>query len=191
MSCCKHFSADFFHKRGKENCLFAWYFCGSYTTTRENGELRQYSKSGEVEHRYTTTRENGELRQLRYTQHISPCYTTTRENAELRLNRKPVWHSAGYTTTRENGELRPMGASPRPRLCYTTTRENGEQRQCLCQKYSVMISPHIISAFTVFVNPQTERNVFNKNSPWKWMLPSLEFPWQDFIRMTAEMQFAF
>ena len=22
------------------------------------------------------------------------------------------------------------------------------------------------------------------------MLPSLEFPWQDFIRMTAEMQFA-
>ena len=68
---------------------------------------------------------------------------------------------------------------------------NGELRQCLCPKYSVMISPHIISAFTVFVNPQMERNVFNKNSPWKWMLPSLEFPWQALIRMTAEMQFAF
>ena len=68
---------------------------------------------------------------------------------------------------------------------------NGELRQCLCPKYSVMISPHIISAFTVFVNPQMERNVFNKNSPWKWMLPSFEFPWQALIRMTAEMQFAF
>ena len=65
---------------------------------------------------------------------------------------------------------------------------NGELRQCLSPKYFVRISPHIISAFTVFVNPQMERNVFNKNSPWKWMLPSLEFPWQDFIRMTAEMQ---
>ena len=68
---------------------------------------------------------------------------------------------------------------------------NGELRQCLSPQYSVMISPHIISVFTVFVNPQTERNVFNKNSAWKWMLPSLEFPWQDVIRMTAEMQFAF
>ena len=65
---------------------------------------------------------------------------------------------------------------------------NGELRQCLSPQYSMMIPPHIISAFTVFVNPQTERNVFNKNSDWKWMLPSLEFPWQDFIRMTAEMQ---
>ena len=39
-------------------------------------------------------------------------------------------------------------------------------------------------------SPNGEKR-FNKNSPWKWMLPSLEFPWQDFIRMTAEMQFAF
>ena len=65
---------------------------------------------------------------------------------------------------------------------------NGELRQCFSPQYSVMISPHIISVFTVFVNPQTERNVFNKNSLWKWMLPSLEFPWQALIRMTAEMQ---
>ena len=38
-------------------------------------------------------------------------------------------------------------------FCYTITRENGELRQCLCPQYSVMISPHIISAFTVCVNP--------------------------------------
>ena len=119
------FLPTFSIKGVRGNCLFAWYFCGGYTTTRENRELRR--------------------------------------------------------------ALFPLLWAKR----YPTTRENGELRQCLCPKYSVMISPHIISAFTVFVNPQVERNVFNKNSPWKWMLPSLEFPWQDFIRMTAEMQFAF
>ena len=42
---------------------------------------------------------------------------------------------------------------------------NGELRQCLSPQYSVMIPPHIISAFTVFVNPQTERNVLTKIVP--------------------------
>ena len=50
-----------------------------------------------------------------------------------------------------------------------------------------ILYPHFLLASI----PQMERNVFNKNSPWKWMLPSLEFPWQALIRMTAEMQFAF
>ena len=117
-----------------------------------------------------------------------------RENGELRHGcRRDHWNHR-YTTTREkreNGEIRLIRRVTSAVEGYTTTRENGEQRQCLCPKYSVMISPHIISAFTVFVNPQMERNVFNKNSPWKWMLPSLEFPWQALIRMTDETQFAF
>ncbi len=165
MSCCKRFSADFFHKRGRENSLFAWYFCGRYTTARENGELRLAFTQGVFWFRYTTTRENGELR-LHDVIWIFPCgYTTTRENGELRrvVNGQQV--VLGYTTTRENGELRLLHHQPVVVIRYTTTRENGEQRQCLCPKYSVMISPHIISAFTVFVNPQMERNVFNKNSP--------------------------
>lgn len=91
---------------------------------------------------------------------------------------------------------RKWGATTVDKLTHTLKKlyhyeRKWELRQCLCPKYSVMISPPIISAFTVFVNPQMERNVFNKNSPWKWMLPSLEFPWQALIRMTAEMQFAF
>ncbi len=96
-----------------------------------------------------------------------------------------------YTTTRENGELRRDYRLKSLVFRYTTTRENGKQRQCLSPKYSVRISPHIISAFSACVNPPSGEKRFNKNSPWKWMLPSLEFPWQDFIWMTAEMQFAF
>ena len=150
MSCCKHFSADFFHKRGRENSLFAWYFCGRYTTTGENGELRlKMSISGFIAS-YTTTRENGELR------HSSRI---ARSAAQL-YHYERKWGTGNYDNV----------SAP---------------------QYSVRISPHIISAFTVFVNPQMERNVFNKNSPWKWMLPSLEFPWQALIRLTAEMQFAF
>ena len=153
MSCCKRFSADFFYKRGRENCLFAWYFCGGYTTARENGELRRNPGIIGDEASYTTTRENGELRQHGIWKSANHRYTTTRENGELRRFAMPWSATLGYTTTRKNGELRRKRRFRRCALIYTTTRENGEQRQCLCPKYSVMISPHIISAFSACVNP--------------------------------------
>ena len=153
MSCCKRFSADFFHERGRENSLFTWYFCGGYTTTRENGELRPTVPQVTGLPRYTTTRENGELRQTYGRMPKDVCYTTTRENGELRQSEISMPITSGYTTTRENGELRRRSGERPFSACYTTTRENGEQRQCLCPKYSVMISPHIISAFSACVNP--------------------------------------
>ena len=105
-----------------------------------------------------------------------------------------AWASYRYNVIplREKmGNYDPKSANMPVKDSYTTTRENGKQRQCLSPKYSVRISPHIISAFSACVNPPSGEKRFNKNSPWKWMLPSLEFPWQDFIWMTAEMQFAF
>ena len=153
MSCCKRFSADFFHKRGRENCHFAWYFCGCYTTTRENGELRHQKTAESAPHSYTTTRENGELRHWKEFMGENTRYTTTRENGELRLAKPGQTGCSRYTTTRENGELRHRHVVHVEKQRYTTTRENGELRQCLSPKYSVMISPHIISAFSACVNP--------------------------------------
>ena len=99
----------------------------SYTTTRENGELRQLCRLQRGPDGYTTTRENGELRQGAYAKQNYASYTTTRENGELRRLSQSARLRRCYTTTRENGELRPPVHGRAVEFGYTTTRENGEQ----------------------------------------------------------------
>ena len=132
MSCCKQFSADFFHKRGRENCLFAWYFCGGYTTTRENGELRQTVFRVRCCLRYTTTRENGELRQFPM---LAP------DTSRL------------YHYERKWGTTTGGAAEPADRGLYHYERKWGTMVFAPMPENDF---PYIISPFSACVNPQTE-----------------------------------
>ena len=118
-------------------------------------------------------------------------YTTTRENGELRLILSSGFLMLGYTTTREDGELRPGSLGILSLFVIPLREKMGNNDNVSAPNIPWWFHRILYPHFPLASIPQMERNVFNKNSPWKWMPPSLEFPWQDFIRMTAEMQFAF